>query len=359
MTSSITTVYKVIRHFLNFYDNIMTVIETWKYNTKQTWINLTTNQQELQRASAVEGTEEIGTFESEFCARALCKIYVKKRDKTSKTLKDEYIGTGVIIRGDAEEPDFYILTAYHNTESRIRVLKIANDFSKAGSINFEVNLPPAEEYEVMPSKEFPHIMSKKLDFCLLKVTDYSITCLFENHSVGLNISPNLRYYSEREHITVMYYSYSKAPTIEKKITSSNAFGGRYLIQDNNLFIKYETTTYPGTSGAPVFNNSYQLMGVHIKGDNHFYGKTAISLASIINFLMNKANFCPFHMKKFNEHDECDYSNNAKLKQKFSIEMFDKIYLVHFNWWHFMKNSFIIIYCCYWIFKKITLIKKRL
>lgn len=52
------------------------------------------------------------------------------------------------------------------------------------------------------------------------------------------------------------------------------------LKTNDAYFKYDTNTDEGSSGAPVFNDEWQWIGVHRYGDKELKFNSAVKASSI-------------------------------------------------------------------------------
>ena len=183
-------------------------------------------------------------------ARAVCRIYVA----------DPFGGGGEWGTGFLVSPRL-LVTNNHVIKSSDTALRSFAEFGY--ELDMKGSFRPSKRFQLMPQLGF--ISDRDLDLTLVAVAERS-----EDGSAALldysflRLNPNLHKVDEMEFVTIIQHPNGEDKHIAVRENEVIKIGDR---NDSHLdnWLWYASDTAPGSSGAPVFNDQWQVVAVHHAG----------------------------------------------------------------------------------------------
>ena len=183
-------------------------------------------------------------------ARAVCRIYVA----------DPFGGGGEWGTGFLVSPRL-LVTNNHVIKSSDTALRSFAEFGY--ELDMRGSFRSSKRFQLMPQLGF--ISDPDLDFTLVAVAERS-----EDGSAALldygflRLNPNLHKVDEMEFVTIIQHPNGEDKHIAVRENEVIKIGDRNDSQRDN-WLWYVSDTAPGSSGAPVFNDQWQVVAVHHAG----------------------------------------------------------------------------------------------
>ncbi|MBY0311906.1 MAG: DNA/RNA non-specific endonuclease [Phycisphaerales bacterium] len=177
------------------------------------------------------------------CARAVCRI--RLMNSTRETVG---FGTGFLVARNT------LLTNHHVLPTAAHARWARAEFSYEHDALGGDRVPVIFDFDL----SIPPVINAPLDFCLVGVQPYSIGDGAPLLPFGwLPLDPTPGKTVEGEYLTIIQHPGGE----RKQICVRENRLIKYL--DHSLW--YQTDTVAGSSGAPVFNNGWQVVGLHHSG----------------------------------------------------------------------------------------------
>lgn len=176
-------------------------------------------------------------------ARAVARLTI--RDATGRSLGD---GTGFLVAPGLLLTNHHVFPSAADAEASLALFDCELDL-----MGFE---RPMTTFALEPDRFF--IADARLDFALVAVGTEPLNGPGRLDDYGwLRLSPEIGKINEGEPITVIQHPNGRPKQIALRDNRLLSIGPDHLT--------YESDTAPGSSGAPVFNDSWQVVGLHHSG----------------------------------------------------------------------------------------------
>jgi S1-C subfamily serine protease len=172
-------------------------------------------------------------------------IYSPVRVESKINLTDNSVGTGMVIKND--KSGVYILTAQHiiSYSRGIKVYRIINDFNQSEEDNFDYYRD--SEFIKIDSQIFAE--SSELDLVILKCSP----------SFNRILPPPVTFYSKIGKVQLPVFIYGVSGKYGKLVTEGVI--SDYKLIDNKIKFVSDCEISPGISGAGVFNEDNEIIGM--------------------------------------------------------------------------------------------------
>ncbi|MDR4947173.1 DNA/RNA non-specific endonuclease [Neobacillus cucumis] len=204
-------------------------------------------------------------------AKPVCRIEV--RDRIGRTLG---FGTGFLV-----SPNL-LLTNNHVLENEDSALFSVAQFNY--EMDFDQKERPIKSFRFNPNILF--ITDQKLDFTLVAIEEISADGSKSSDFGFLPLLPQKGKVLLGEYVSIIQHP-SGAP-------KAVAFRENKIIDIFDDYIHYSTDTQPGSSGSPVFNDQWIVVGLHHAGvpdpndTTNYISNEAIRISSILKFVMEQS-----------------------------------------------------------------------
>ncbi len=202
-------------------------------------------------------------------AKSVCRIII--RDKNRNTVG---YGTGFLISSKILITNNHVLPDEESASFSILEFNFQND----------ENYMPCRTYYFELSPERLFITDENLDFTMVAVNDIESKGKTLSDFGYLRLLPDKGKILEGEYVSIIQH-----PKGGPKSVTLRENEIKYLFDD---FIQYSTDTQPGSSGSPVFNDQWVVVGIHHSGvpdpDNsgEWIANEGIRISSIAKFIEN-------------------------------------------------------------------------
>ena len=204
-------------------------------------------------------------------AKPVCRIEV--RDRIGRILGH---GTGFLVSSNL------LLTNNHVLENEDSALSSVAQFNY--EMDFDQKERPIKSFRFKPNILF--ITDQKLDFTLVAIEEISADGSKSSDFGFLPLLPQKGKVLLGEYVSIIQHP-SGAP-------KAVAFRENRVTDIFDDYIHYSTDTQPGSSGSPVFNDQWIVVGLHHAGvpdpnDNtNYISNEAIRISSILKFIIEQS-----------------------------------------------------------------------
>ena len=183
-------------------------------------------------------------------SRAVARLRVRRSDGSS-----EWMGTGFLVAPGLLLTNHHVLATISSASLAIAEFNYEHDINGVASQRQVFNLMPSTLFFANADLDMSFVQVAPRSFEGMPLSDYGFLPLISQSGKGL----------EREWVSIIQHPGGQPKQIsirDSQVVKLNEEDGINIELDK--FIHYSADTEPGSSGAPVFNDQWQVVALHHK-----------------------------------------------------------------------------------------------